>query len=125
MKILKTTLIILIVILLGVFLIKKIRDNPLGAVQTEADIRQIIIDKEEDYFAQHGSYAQFLSGKETPADQTYTWRNVFGNRIRNNDFDIIIDVWDSNVEQGYTIEIIDMVATSEAFEAMQTMSTST
>ena len=82
--------------------------------QTETQIRQTVDQYEQAYFQQNGTYAQFTCGKQKPTDQTANWGDVFQDKVSNPDYDVCIDVWERNGEQGYTVKIIDLVATTDS-----------
>jgi len=82
------------------------------AIQTKAEVLDIIATQQEICLQDTGNYCQFLRGRERPTNQPKSWENAFGSRIRVHDYEIVINVWgggkgDLKNQRGYSVIFID------------------
>ena len=77
-----------------------------AAIQTQAEVTNIIETRQEVCFQETGKYCQFIKGRVNP--------NLFGTDIKPHDYRIIVNVWEGgkgelHYQQGYTIRYIEPV----------------
>jgi len=82
-------------------------------IQTKGEVANIIDIEQAKYFAENGEYFQVLAGRQKPSDQTKTWTDIMGAKVKDNpDYEIIIDVYETKEGKGYTTRLIDKTATT-------------
>lgn len=78
-------------------------------IQTQSEVSDIIAQKQELCLQETGHYCQFTKGRKNPSNQTKDWNNVFGNKIKKHDYEIVIDVHEDSQKKWYTVRYIEPV----------------